>query len=190
MDVHALPVDALSVAAYKWLLGPYGTGFAYLSHALQERLQLPVVNWLSVEGSDQFDSLPTDHFSLPKSAKVFDVPATASFLNVAGLDASLEFVERVGVPEVWTHCRRLLDRLGEELRRRGFSLSAAAEPEHQSTILCFQANSLEATAQLHARLKAQQIAVSLRHEWIRVSPYLYNQDADLDRLLDVVDGRA
>jgi selenocysteine lyase/cysteine desulfurase len=82
LDVHALPVDALAVAAYKWLLGPYGTGFAYLSRALQERLELQVVNWLSVDGSDQFTSLPDDHFSLPKSAKVFDAPATASFLNV------------------------------------------------------------------------------------------------------------
>ncbi len=188
LDAHALPVDALAVAAYKWLLGPYGTGFVYLSRGLQKRLQPQVINWLSVEGSDQFSSLPDDRFSLPQAAKVYDVPATASFLNLWGLEASLEFVERVGVREVWAHCRRLLDRLGEELVRRGFTLSAAARPEHESAILCFQADSEEATAELYARLIAQQVSVSLRHEWIRVSPYLYNQDDDLDRLLAVVGG--
>lgn len=189
LDVHALLVDALAVAAYKWLLGPYGTGFVYFSSGLRERLELQAVNWLSVEGSDQFDSLPVDHFTLPRAAKVFDVPATASFLNLHGLEASLEFVERVGVGAVTAHCRHLLDRLADELRRRNYLLSAAAQPEHQSTILCFQAGSLEATAQLHAKLVARHIAVSLRHEWIRVSPYLYNDDEDLDRLLAAVDGR-
>jgi selenocysteine lyase/cysteine desulfurase len=58
LDVHSLPVDVLAVAAYKWLLGPYGTGFVYVREGLLDSLDLKVVNWMSVDGADNFDALP------------------------------------------------------------------------------------------------------------------------------------
>jgi cysteine desulfurase / selenocysteine lyase len=186
VDAHALPVDILSVAGYKWLLGPYGTGFVYMSPEVQHRLDLQVVNWLTVEGSGDFDSLPIDQFALPKTARVFDVPATANFLNLYGFEASLEFIQRAGVQTVTAHCTRLLDRLAEGVRRPGFRLSAAAVPERRSTILCFQADSSEATERMYKKLEVNQVAVSLRHGMIRVSPYLYNTESDIDRLLEII----
>jgi cysteine desulfurase/selenocysteine lyase len=186
MNVRELPVDVLAVAAYKWLLGPYGTGFAYLRSEVQDRLELPVVNWMTVDGSEDFDALPTEEFTLPRAARIFDVPETSNFLNLYALEASLEFVARVGVRTVTEHCRRLLDRLAEELRRSGYQLSDSAKPEHRSTILGFQADSLGATMKLHQKLRANHVAVSLRHGTIRVSPYLYNSEADIEQLLSVV----
>ena len=186
MNIRELPVDILAVATYKWLLGPYGTGFVYLRREIQDRLELPVVNWMTVEGSEDFDALPTDEFTLPRAARIFDVPETSNFLNLYGQEASLEFVGRVGVRTVTEHCWRLLDRLAEELQRGGYRLSEAAKPEHRSTILGFQADSPEATAKLHQKLRANHVAVSLRHGMIRVSPYLYNTEADIEMLLSVV----
>ena len=58
LNLHALPVDVMACAAYKWLLGPYGTGFAYVARELLNKLDLPVINWYSVEGAEDFDSLP------------------------------------------------------------------------------------------------------------------------------------
>jgi cysteine desulfurase/selenocysteine lyase len=186
LNLHTLPVDAMAVAAYKWLLGPFGTGFVYLSHALQDRLNLQVVNWFSVHGAEDFDALPTEHFTLPKEARIFDVPETANFLNLYALEASLDFVGRATVGTVTRHCEGLLELLAEGLRQRGYRLSAAAEPTHRSTILGFQAASLEATAKLHQKLRTHHVAVSLRHGMIRVSPYLYNDEADILRLLEIV----
>lgn len=185
-DVAKIPVDAVTVAAYKWLLGPYGTGFAYLGPNLRDQLDLRTVNWLTVEGSAEFDSLPVDDFRLPRTAEIFDTPNTANFLNMYALEASLEFIQNAGVKTVTVHCRLLLDRLAEGLRTRGFRLSAAAEPAHQSSILCFAAASAEATRKLHERLRARHFAVSLRHDWIRVSPYLYNTEDEIDALLGLL----
>ena len=183
MDVKQLPVDVVVVAAYKWLLGPYATGFAYFRPELRDRLDLGTVNWLTVEGSADFDALPVDEFRLPRRAEIFDVPNTANFLNLYALRGSLEFIEKAGVKTVTAHCRRLLDRLAEGLLARGFRLSAAAQPEHQSTILSFVAASPVATRKLHERLRAENFAVSLRHDMIRVSPYLYNTEAEIDALV-------
>jgi len=138
-----------------------------------------------VEGSENFESLPTDQFMLTGSARIFDVPETANFLNLCALEASLEFVASAGVRTVTEHCTRLLDRLADGLQRRSYTLSVAAEPERRSTILSFSAESMKATEELHKRLKANHVAVSLRHGGIRVSPYLYNTEADIDKLLSV-----
>lgn len=186
LNVHDLPVDVLAVAAYKWLLGPYGTGFVYLRSAIQERLECSVVNWMSVEGSEDFDALPSDDFTLVRAARIFDAPETSNFLNLYALEASLEFVERAGVRTVTEHSDRLLDRLLEGLLSRGYRPSETAHPEFRSTILGFQADSPEATAALHKKLRANHVAVSLRHGMIRVSPYLYNNEEDIDKLLSVV----
>jgi selenocysteine lyase/cysteine desulfurase len=187
LELCALPVDAMVAAAYKWLLGPYGTGFLYVNPKVQEQLDLKVVSWLSVEGAEDFDALPSVEFAVLKSARRFDI---LTFLGMYGLDASLEFLERVGVAAVHEHSTRLLDRLREGLEKQGCGLSAAAAPERRSTILCFAARAPEATAALYQKLKSEKISVSLRQGMIRVSPHLYNDEADIDRLLAAAAGGA
>jgi selenocysteine lyase/cysteine desulfurase len=186
INLHALPVDVMAIATYKWFLGPYGTGCVYLSRELQSRLDLPVVNWLAVEGADDFDALPKDEFTLASSAKIFDVPETGNFLNLYPLDAALEYLEAVGVTRVTEHCRRLLDCLAEGLRNAGFTLAVDTEAAERSTILAFCAPSLEETTKLHQRLRDHQFELSLRQGNIRISPYLYNSMDEANRLLDVI----
>jgi selenocysteine lyase/cysteine desulfurase len=185
LNLHALPVDAMAVATYKWFLGPYGTGCVYLSPALRGRLDLPVVNWLSVEGADDFDALPKDEFLLSSSAKIFDVPETGNFLNLYPLDAALQYIEEVHVRQVTEHCANLLDRLAVGLEGQGFQLAVDRAGCASSTILAFCAKSLEETTRLHRRLREHQFALSLRQGNIRVSPYLYNSPEQVDRLLEI-----
>jgi len=185
LNLHALPVDVMACAAYKMLLGPYGTGFAYVARELLNKLDLSVINWYSVEGAEDFDSLPKEEFSLIHDARVFDSGETGNFINLHGLEASLELVEGATIKTISGHCRRLLQRLEEGLRARGYNPSAASLPGHESSILSFRALTLGATAELHEKLLANQIAVSLRHGMIRVSPFIYNDEADIDRLLEI-----
>ncbi len=187
LNVGDLPVDAFAAASYKWLLGPYGTGFVYVRHELLNRLDLKVVNWLSVEGADDFDALPMDDFMLPGSARIFDVPETANFLNLSALEASLEFVRGVGARAVTRHCGNLLDFAAERLGSRGYHLMDEDRSKLPSPILSFRCESDEATDKLYEKLKARQVEVSLRHHRVRISPYLYNNIADIERLLDVAD---
>jgi selenocysteine lyase/cysteine desulfurase len=185
LNVHGLPVDVLAATGYKWLLGPYGTGFVYLAPEIQHRLDLQVVNWFSVEGSEDFDALPTDQFTLATTARIFDAGETANFLNLYGLEASLEYIEKTGVRTIARHCARLLDRLAEGLHRLGHAVIRGQDTVCRSAILGFQGKSLELTARLHQKLRANHVAVSLREGIIRVSPYLYNDESDIDRLLEI-----
>jgi cysteine desulfurase / selenocysteine lyase len=185
LNVHDLPVDLLAVAAYKWLLGPYGTGFVYVREELLNRLDLKVVNWMSVDGADDFDALPIDDFRLANAARIFDVPETANFLNLSAMEASLEFVRGVGVRAVTEHCTSLLDHAAEGLQKRGYALANDDRPRLPSPLLCFRCQTPEATDKLYEKLKTDHIEVSLRHHRVRISPYLYNTKEDIDRLLAV-----
>lgn len=185
LDIHALPVDILAVAAYKWLLGPYGTGFVYVREEMLNRLDLKVVNWTTVDGADNFDSLPVDNFALPHAARIFDMPGTANFLNLSTLEPSLEFVRGVGPGSVGRHCSGLLDILGGGLQRRGYRLANHGESRIPSPILSFRSRTDDTTVRLYQQLKARHIEISMRHGWIRVSPYLYNRKEDIERLLQI-----
>ena len=55
---------------------------------------------------------------------MFDSGETGNFINIHGLEASLEFVDGVTISTVNAHCRRLLQRLEEGLCARGYILSA------------------------------------------------------------------
>jgi selenocysteine lyase/cysteine desulfurase len=185
LSVRELPVDVMAVAAYKWLLGPYGTGFVYVREELLNRLELKVVNWMSVDGAHDFDALPVDEFVLPGAARIFDVPETGNFINLSALEASLEFVRSVGPGVVAGHCMDLLDHAAEGLRSRGHILTNDDRSSLPSPLLCFRCRSDEETAGLYEKLQAHNVEVSLRHHRIRVSPYLYNTQADIDRLLEI-----
>jgi selenocysteine lyase/cysteine desulfurase len=185
LNIRELPVDVMAVAAYKWLLGPYGTGFVYVREELLNRLELKVVNWMSVEGAHEFDALPADKFVLPDAARIFDVPETGNFINFAAFEASLEFVRSVGAGVVTAHCMNLLDHAAEGLLSSGHTVTNDDRASLPSPLLCFRCSADEETGRLYEKLQAQHVEVSLRHHRIRVSPYLYNTRAEIDRLLEV-----
>lgn len=47
IDVATTPVDALICCGYKWLCGPYGTGFTWLHPDLLARLRPQQAYWLA-----------------------------------------------------------------------------------------------------------------------------------------------
>jgi selenocysteine lyase/cysteine desulfurase len=185
LKVHEMPIDVMAVAGYKWLLGPYATGFAYLSWKAQELIELKVVNWATVEGADHFDYLPVDRFTLPKAARIFDMPETGNFLGLAGLEASLDFILRVGVGKISSHSFQLLDLLAERLQKRGYKVCSPLASDARSTIVAFSAATPQATEELHGKLRSHGIAVSLRYNMIRVSPHVYNTEAQMGRFLEL-----
>jgi selenocysteine lyase/cysteine desulfurase len=72
------------------------------------------------------------------------------------------------------------------LQARGCTITTPlAHRRERSGIICFRHPQLELAA-LAKRLHAAGVLVSLRGDVIRVSPHFYNNEQDLDRLLDVL----
>lgn len=177
------PVDVLAVSGYKWLFGPYGTGLTYISPRVLDRMRVAVVNWQTVDGAAQLNR-PFDYsLKFREGACRFDSPQRASFLNLGGFAASMEFLARVRVSTVEAHAMRLLDRLllglGSTVLRAATDLDAS----RRSTILGLEAEGLDGTRRVWRRLIEAGVVVSLRANLIRVAPNIYNEPDDIDRLL-------
>ena len=182
-SVAELRPDILATGCYKWLLGPYGTGFTYVREDRIEEMEVPVVNWFGLEGAEHFNALSEQRMAFAKGARRFDAPETAAFLNLHALRRSLQYVMDVGVETVERHHRALLDRLAAGLPG-GFSLARDPRPERQSGIVFLSSPDGETTQAAFRRMMDAKIHVSLREDRIRVSPNLYNDQDDIDRLLD------
>jgi cysteine desulfurase / selenocysteine lyase len=186
IDVRALGVDFLTCSGYKWLLSPYGTGFLWVREELIEQMHVGPFYWMALEDAEQFHTLSTGVYSLAKGARRWDSPETASFTNLAAMDASLELLLRVGVETVWEHARCLTAMMIERLPRDRYVLASPVSADERGPYACIAPRKSEMTGQIFERLREAQIHVSLREGALRVSPYLYNTERDIDRLLTVL----
>lgn len=188
MNVRGLGADFLVCAGYKWLFGPFGTGFFWIKHELLSRVRPAPFYWMAVAGSDNFAKL---NFSDPKpadSAKRWDAPEWASHFNfnLVGFDASLEFVLRMKPETVAEHNRGLIELMYARLPKDRCVPASPLDAAKRGPYGCFAARSPEKTAELYQKLRAENVIVSLREGNIRVSPHLYNTERDIDRLIAVV----
>lgn len=188
LNVRELGADFLVCAGYKWLLGPFGTGFFWVKHELQSRLRPAPFNWMAIPGSQNFAHL---NFADPKpadSAKRWDAAEWASHFNfnLVGFDASLEFMMSVGAETVEKHNRGLIEFMYERLPKDRCVPASPLDPARRGPYGCFAARSAEKTAELYHKLRKENVIVSLREGNIRVSPHLYNTERDIDRLISVI----
>jgi selenocysteine lyase/cysteine desulfurase len=186
IEVGGLGADFLVSAGYKWLLSPYGTGFFWARGDLIERMRVGPFYWMALEGAAEFHTLPLHQWKLAPGARRWDSPETASFLNLAAMEASLEFLLRVGVETVWEHNRLLAAEMIERLPLDRCVLASPGDPEARGPYACLAARSPEKTAALYQKLREAQVIVSLREGALRVAPHLYNTGRDIDRLLAVL----
>jgi len=186
MNVAQLDADFIVCAGYKWLLSPYGTGFFWAKPGVAENRRPGPFYWMAIRGMHSFSAL---NFNDPRPApgsKRWDAAETACHFNLAGMDASLEFILRVGPETVSSHCRGLIDMMFNRLPKDRCVPASPLEDRRRGAYGCFAARSPEKTKALYEKLLAESISVSFREGKIRVSPYLYNTERDIDKLISVI----
>jgi selenocysteine lyase/cysteine desulfurase len=193
LDFRALGADYAVCGGYKWLLGPYGTGFVWARREHTERMSAAPFFWMAATSEKNFHDLdfdpdPAGAFAWrpPAGARRWDVAETASFFHLSALAASLEFLLGAGPATVLQHNRGLLNAVVERLPADRCVLASPRDPAERGPYLCIAARTREATAQLFQRLREQKIYVSLRNHALRVAPYLYNTEEDIERLLRAI----
>lgn len=183
LDVRTLGADFVTCAAYKWLLGPYGTGFFWVHpERIAQMLPGPVC-WSALEGARNPGTYSMENIKVARGAYRWDTPETGSFFNLSALSCSLEFLLKSGVQTVWEHNRRLIADMIEQLPAEQCVLASPRDPNGRGPFVCIKAQTTEKTTTLYQKLRAEHICVSLRNGALRVSPHLYNTKQDTDRLL-------
>jgi selenocysteine lyase/cysteine desulfurase len=179
IDVKRMKIDALCTTGHKWMLSGYGSGFVYISRELQQNSRPRAIGWLSVQEpySDRNDEVRLRH----------DVSARSElgcphFAGIFALGASVEFMQTIGTKRIEERAldlNRLLTRCLEEGGRK--VLSPLSEEQFRSAETLFAA---ESPARLVATLAANKILVTEKPQGIRVAAHVFNNEDDIERLLD------
>ncbi|MEO8659533.1 MAG: aminotransferase class V-fold PLP-dependent enzyme [Bryobacteraceae bacterium] len=188
LNVRASGVDFCACASYKWLMGDMGLGFLYARQGLHDRLRRPQYGYRQLSQM-QYHLFPHD----PPGDAVFEwTPindagghfevGTVANTVVAALSWSLPFLLETGVDKIQAHRVPMLRGLHKEMPRLGFEPLTSAEST--SPIVTFAKKG--AGQQYTEKLKKANVDVSLSEHRMRISPSLYNDQGDIDRLLELL----
>jgi selenocysteine lyase/cysteine desulfurase len=188
IDVNTLGADFLTSAAYKWLLGPYGTGFFWANPKISQKLRPGPYYWQGIAGIDDrhTSGLNMADARPASGSRRWDAAETASYLNLAALGASLKLLSEIGVETVAEHNRGLIEYMYSRLPKDRCVPTSPLDAGRRGPYGCFAGRSPEKTAELHAKLTKERVMVSLREGNIRVSPHVFNTESDIDRLISVI----
>jgi cysteine desulfurase/selenocysteine lyase len=184
LSVAQTPLDFLATHGAKWMLGPIGAGFLYIRRALLPLLEPVMTGWRSVEHPDDYFRYDSP---LRESGERFE-PGSPNVSGLLGLEAAMTLLLSTGLAEIEARILELTDFLIAGLLARDCTITTPIGHRHErSGIVCFQLPDVD-TGALAGRLAAAGVVVSQRGDVIRVSPHFYNNEEDLERLLDVVEG--
>lgn len=183
-DVQAIQPDAVICAAYKWLLGPYGTGVAWFSTFFDEGVPVEE-GWMNRTGSEQFAQLTRYERAYRPKAQRYNVGEYSQFAQLPVLAAALEQLCAWTPADIQGYCRTLSAAFVPRWEALGIRLES---PAHRAGHLF--GLQLPAGADRDAvvqRLAERRIFVSPRGEVLRVSPNVYNDASDLEALTAVME---
>lgn len=185
LEVAAIGPDLLVAHAYKSMLCNYGLGFAVFGERFAEAAPLEH-HWLMRGGAEDFARLVDYRDDFAPGARRHDTPLRANPTMVAMLEASCELLLDWGPARVRDYLLRIVRPIVPRLRAAG--LRIADEADRAANVFGIGLpDGLPAEA-VRAALLERRIHVSVRGTTLRVAPHVWNDEADLARLADALEG--
>jgi cysteine desulfurase/selenocysteine lyase len=186
LDVSTLPLDAVVSAGFKWLCGPYATGFAWMTRDLLARLTYEQSYWLSQVQPGDLSKEGDYEASHERRVQDYDLFCTANFMSFSPWLESLRLISKVGIDDIERHDQQLVDLLVDGITRLGLELVSPASGPSRSTLVYLRGEDPRLTMTMYQNLKGAGIDVALRRDHIRISPHLYNTADDVGVALDAL----
>ncbi len=183
MDVEAMGFDFMATGTAKWLLGPQGLGFIYVTEELQERLHPPHLGWQSRETIWDFHQYDQP---LKANANRYEF-ATPFSLGIWWFSGSLDLLLDAGPEAIEKRVLALADRLAAGLARLGLTIiSKRDSPSEKSGIVTVSLPDKDQNQDLFDNLVAQGFRLSIRNNLLRISPHFYNLESEVDQFIDAI----
>lgn len=182
-NVQTIQPDALICAAYKWLLGPYGIGLAYYGEYFDEGKPIEE-NWINRLDSENFSALVNYESRYQPGALRYSVGEHSNFILVPMALKAVDQLNRWGTQSVQDYCKSITEPAITALRENGFVVEDI--PYRASHLFGVRYPSEPNLEKVRERLHKNRIQLSVRGNAIRVSPNVYNDAGDLNRLVKVL----
>lgn len=178
-DAARVRPDFLVAPTYKWLLGPYSMGFMYVDPKWHGGEPIEH-NWIAREGSEDFSGLVKYRAGFQPGARRYDVGEPSNFGLLPVAIEGLKQLHAWGVERIYASTSRLASTIAEQLAPLG--LKAVPDGLRAGHYLGLRrAGGLPPG--LGAALSGQGIWLSVRGDALRITPHLYNDQHDINRLV-------
>jgi selenocysteine lyase/cysteine desulfurase len=178
-DVKALDPDFLIFPTYKWVLGPYGRAFVYVAKRHQEGVPLEQTAFGRRDVKAENPVYFADTRYLP-DARRYDMGERDHFISMEMAAIGMEMMAAWGTDAVVKRLSALTQRMSDGLA--GLNLRLPDARFRAPHILCLGFLS-DVLGSLIPALAREQVYVASRLGRMRVSPHVYNDEADVDRFV-------
>jgi len=182
MDVKRLDPDFVLFPTYKWVLGPYGRAFLYVARRHQSGVPLEQTSAgrrnVRAENAIYFTDL--DYVG---DARRFDMGERDYFISMEMAAIGMELLAEWGAAAVAQRLAMLTARIAEGVQGLGVSVLKSHLRAPHILSLGFKGGM---PAGLIEGLASEGVYVALRLGRLRVSPHVYNDEADADRFVAVL----
>jgi selenocysteine lyase/cysteine desulfurase len=184
-DVKRLDPDFVIFPTYKWLLGPYGRAFLYVAKRHQGGVPLEQTasgrRNVRAENAVYF----TDVSYVP-DARRFDMGERDHFISMEMASIGMEMMVEWGAPAIVQRLTMLTERIAQAVRGIGVHVPKPHLRAPHVLSLAFKGGM---PAGLVEGMASEGVYVAPRLGRMRISPHVYNDEADVDRFVEVLGRR-
>jgi len=191
LDVDSIQCDFLSATGRKFLRGPRGVGFLFVSRRVLDSLHPPMIDLFSATWVD------VDHYELREDARRFE-NWESNYAAKLGLGSAIDYALNIGLENIEAEVTRLADMLRLMLAEIS-GVSVHDIGRRKCGIVTFSVAGIAAT-EVEKRLRDNRIQISVSSpastlvdatrrqlpDLIRSSVHYYNRETDLDALVDSI----
>ena len=174
-DVGSLGCDFYAGSGQKWMCGPIGSGMLWVAPEWQSRVAPVGATYVNLENAN--DGLAAE---LHPDARRYDSPGLGPE-TVAGALAAHDVLASFGWPAVYERATSVAALLASRLQDAGRTVA----PRGETTLVSFEDDDPEAT-----RDRLAEAGITIRHlpgtSYVRASVGAWNDESDLERLLDAL----
>jgi selenocysteine lyase/cysteine desulfurase len=181
-DLPAQYVDVACGGSHKWLCGPEGCGIIYISDRARERAEPTSVGWISVQTPWDFE----DREQPFKPNALAWESGTAGSSLFYGLEQSLKILNETGLANIEKYLESLSDMLCDSVAAKGYEIVSSRRPGEKSAIVCIRHRDGLTSSQIAEQLQKQNVVVSPRGDRLRIAPHFFNNEKDLETLIDAL----
>ncbi|SFE69737.1 aminotransferase class V-fold PLP-dependent enzyme [Thermoflexibacter ruber] len=182
-DIQAIQADALVCAGYKWLMSGYTSCLSYYGEYFDGKKPLEEV-WLARKGSEDFSRLVEYEDEYEGFAARYDMGGRSNPFLVPMMIAGVSQVIDWRPTEIQAYCKNLTLPLFTELEKLGYIFEQEDyRVAHLFGIRLPQNIAMEKVKEVFSK---HRISVSFRGSAIRISPHLYNDEKDIEILINAL----
>lgn len=199
VDVQEIQCDFLSFPAFKWICGPLGIGVLYVNEKVMDselkpifvgagtaKIEMEKENKVILKPSDkkkeQKEIEKVQYYSYPEKYH----PTFRNYPGLAGLEASLRYILRLGIDNIYKKNIKLSKIFREEiLKIDDIVIHEADKENYRSSLICFsfKKDSNKKAADLVERLQKKDIILAEREigqkKIVRASIHFYNSEEEI-----------